>query len=305
MYTDINKGNDVKIDCSVVIVNWNSIDYLRECLRSICEFTRCSCEIIVIDNDSPDEEKILLSEIGNINLILNDKNIGFAAANNLGIRQAKGDYILLLNPDTKLVNDAIDRMVAYLKSHETVSAVGPKLYFSEGYDYHPSIKSLDSPFYNVSCLIPGWRYLENAFQFLVSNIDRIWKVDCVIGAAVLFNRSVFDEVGLLDERFFIYSEEVDFFMRMKRSGHKTVYYPRAEIIHYGGRSQDKSSVAKLEYLWTSKIIYFKKYYGNVNISVNILLIYFLLKTKIILFKKNEFAKVCDLIKLELEEMFMK
>src|SRR6185369_4238059 len=112
MYTAINKGSNAKIDCSVVIVNWNSVAYVIECLRSVREFTRCSCEIIVIDNDSSPEEKILLSEIVDINLILNDRNIGFAAANNLGIRQAKGDYIFLLNPDTKLVNDAIDRMVA-------------------------------------------------------------------------------------------------------------------------------------------------------------------------------------------------
>jgi len=297
----MNEVEKNEVDCSIVIVNWNSTDYLVECIKSILQMTKCSYEIIVIDNNSSPEERAKLLEMDNIRLLLNENNMGFAAANNQGIRQAKGKCVLLLNPDTKLVNNAIDRMLAFLNSHEAIYAIGPKLYRSCKFDYHPSVKSFDSPMYNLFFLIPGSLYLKNFYQFFLSKAKRPKKVNCLIGAAILLRRSVFDKVGLLDEQFFLYSEEVDLFFRMKQAGLKTVYYPEAKVIHYGGKSQQKSTGVKMNYLWTSKIRYFEKYHGKLNVTINLYLIYLLLKTKLILFKKNELAQLCGLIEMKLNK----
>lgn len=287
------------IDCSIVIVNWNVSAYLIECIQSIKKFTTCTYEIIVIDNDSLPEEKEKLLTIQNIKIIFNNKNVGFAAANNRGIKEAIGRCVLLLNPDTKLVNNAIDKMVSFLEANNTFSAIGPKLYYSDKYDYHPSIKSLDSPLYNLFFLIPGSLYFKKVYQYFVYKLDKIQKVNCLTGAAILFNKEVFDEIGILDEQFFIYSEEVDLFMRMKRCGLKSIYYPRAEVIHYGGKSQQKSPIQGSLYLWSSKIKYFKKHFSKLNVMINLLFIYVLIKIKVEMFQKKELAPICELIKRNL------
>lgn len=283
------------IRCSIIIVNWRSIEYLIECIGSIHNHTKARHEIIVVDNDSSVEEKEKLQTLKNINLILNSKNIGFAAANNMGIRIAQGEYIFLLNPDTKLENDAIDLMADFLDQNPNVSAVGPKLFFSNKGQYHPSVKSLDSPLYNLFFLLPGSLIFKNAYQFFLSKQRRPKVVQCLIGAAVLFRRTVFDRIDIFDEVFFIYSEEVDLFMRMKKAGLITMYLPFARVIHYGGKSQEKASVTKLEYLWSSKINYFYKHFGRTNCSVHLWLIWALLHIKIFMLGKRNLLPVCNII----------
>jgi GT2 family glycosyltransferase len=287
------------ICCSIVIVNWKSISFLLNCIDSIKKNTKSSYEIIVIDNSSGNEEHKELKKIEGIRLILNTENRGFAAANNQGFKVANGEYFLMLNPDTIVLNNAIDKMIAFLKNNQNVHAVGPKLYYSEELDYHPSVKKFPTPFKQLLWMLPLSGLLRNIKNRITFDPDKIQPADCVWGAAIMFKQEVFKKIGYLDERFFLYSEEVDFCKRMSIAGLNLYYFPKAEIIHYGGKSQEKASASKYFLLWTSGITYFEKYFSEKNIKLNMYILMLIIKAKVILFKKNNLLPVIDVLKQKL------
>lgn len=287
------------ISCSIVIVNWKSISLLLNCIDSIKKHTQATYEIIVIDNSSGNEEQKELKKMEGIRLILNTENRGFAAANNQGFDIANGDYILMLNPDTIVLNNSIDEMIDFLKKRPTIHAVGPKLYYSEKLDYHPSVKQFPTPFKQLLWMLPLSGVLRNLKTKITFNPDKIQRVNCVWGAAIMFKKEVFEKIGYLDERFFIYSEEVDFCKRMSIAGLNIYYFPKAEIIHYGGKSQEKASVSKNRMLWTSLSKYFEKYFSETNIKLNMYLLMLVLKAKVNLLKKNDLLPVIDILKQQL------
>lgn len=284
----------VQISCSIIIVNWKSVEYLTECIKSIQSQTECSYEIIVIDNDSGEEERAKLQKIKNICLILNNENVGFAAANNQGFRIAKGEFIFMLNPDTVIIKNAIDTLIKFLKEHENISAAGPKLFYSEKLDYHPSIKIFHTPFSQFYSMLPQSKQIREFFY--TYNPDITQRVDCVWGAAIMFKREVFEKIGLLDEQFFIYTEEVDFCKRMSMHDMPLYYYPEAQVIHFGGKSQEKASEKKNKQIWTSQTKYLKKYYSRNNILFHYCLLAVLLKLKIIFFQKKDLLPAYQIIK---------
>lgn len=282
------------IACSLVIVNWKSIDFLRDCIKSVKD-TVHSYEIIVIDNNSDHEEKLALQQLTGIKLILNEENIGFAAANNQGFREATGRYIFMLNPDTKILGNSIDNMADFMDKHPDVYALGPRLYCSDELNHHPSVIPLESPFNNLIKMIPLSSHFLNLKERLFFNRNKIQRVHCLVGAAILFQRSVFNEIGYLDEQFFIYTEEIDFCKRMATRGLPIYYYPDARIIHYGGGSQAKASVTKYDYLWTSKVKYFDKHFSATNIKINLSLLLILLKLKYSLLNKRELKPIIKIL----------
>lgn len=256
-------------DCSIIIVNWNTKDLLRSCLASVFAHTvRHSIEVIVVDNNSPDNSAAMVEqEFPCVRLIANSVNRGFAAANNQGLEIARGANLLLLNPDTVIVSDAIGTMLDYLAAH-SVGAVTCKLLNGDG-----TLQRSVNTFYSF------WgSFLENRlFQELLKGLkfsgDRVmsfWDhasvrdIDWAFGAVLMFPRSVYERIGGLDERYFIYAEEMDFYMRLKSAGYRAVFLPEAEIVHYGKSSSRQRRAEMFIENYKSFYIFLKKHYSTAS-----------------------------------------
>jgi len=289
-----------RVVCSIIIVNWKSYEFLVECLRSIKERTSCKYEMIIIDNYSSQEEQKKLHELPEVKLICNRNNLGFAAANNQGFQIAEGEFIFMLNPDTVVIGQAIDELVNFLRNNKDIDAAAPKLYYSEKLDYHPSVKRFPSPFSQFIHMLPLSKIVRDLWTSFTFDQDKIQPVECVWGAAIMFKRKVFDIIGYLDdENFFIYTEEVDFCKRMALHGLRLYYYPKAAVIHYGGKSQQKSSVQKNRLIWTSLVNYFFKYYPRWVVRLSMYSICAMLKLKVVLLKRDDLNDVIKVIEEKL------
>ena len=258
------------LDLSVVIVNWNVRELLRRCLRSVLasqRFSGLAAEVIVVDNASSDGSvEMVRAEFPQVRLMANEENLGFTRANNQGIAASRGRYVLLLNPDTEVIGDALGAMVDYMDVHPDVGALGPMLLNPDG-----SVQSSRRRFPTLATAL-----LESTvFQWELSRDNRVLRryyvldrpddevqeVDWVTGACILMRREAIEEVGPLDEGFFMYSEELDWCRRARERGWKVVYLPTARVIHYGGKSSEQVLPFRHIQFQRSKIIYFRKHYG--------------------------------------------
>ena len=277
-------------------------DLLKKCLESILRYEHgVDYEIIVVDNGSWDGTQEMLknikyppsprlrrtSQTPKIRIISNDKNLGFAKANNQGIKEAKGEYVLLLNPDTEFIEDALSKCVAKMESDEKIGVLGCQLLNPDRTIQHsvrafPRARDILVMFLKLHKLFPSLldRYLAKDFfkkfsssgpsplrrqgyggqAYPLPGRERgLYEVDQVMGAFFLVRRKVFDEIGLLDEKFFIWFEEVDFCRRARNNGWKVVYYPYAWIIHHQGQSfAQTSSLKKQMWFFKSALRYFTK-----------------------------------------------
>lgn len=252
---------------SVIIVNWNAKDLLRNCIISIMQQTRCSFEIIVIDNASSDGSAAMVqSEFSDVVLIANRDNRGFAAANNQGILIAKGQYVLLLNPDTIILDGAIDTMIEWLDRREDVGCAGCQV-LEDAETIQKTCFADPNPL-NLTLIETGLHYLINKIGIsgpLYANWDRMSarEVDVVSGMFILMRRSVVEIVGLLDEQFFIYAEEADYCKRIRAIGFRCVFTPHSRIIHLDGGSKSTKLVKPRMYLQLQKsmLLYTLKHHG--------------------------------------------
>ena len=256
---------------SIIIVNWNVKHYLERCLLSIIKNTsNLDYEIIVIDNDSTrDDSKIFLANFkteANVKIILNNKNLGFAKANNQGIKQAQGDYILLLNPDTEIIEKgSLAEAVELMEANKDWGVLGCRLLEADR-QTQLSVRSFPRiiPQIMISLklhhIFPKSRALQSYFQTHF-DYQKISPVDQVMGAFLMTRREVLSKIGLLDEKFYIWFEEVDFCKRTKRAGWKVIYSPKPTIIHYGSQSfVQVLSLSKQKIYNRSAIYYFKKHH---------------------------------------------
>lgn len=237
-------------DLSIVVVSWNSSPYLRGCLSSIPSGAgKLSYEVFVVDNASRDGSADLVrAEFPSSRLIANASNRGFAAANNQGLRLAAGRYAILLNPDTRLHEGALERLAAFMDGNPEVGACGPLLLNEDGSVQHAARRFPGFGFALGSMTILGrlgfFRGAYDRVKMRGVRFDAPMEVDQPSGAALFLRKSVLDRVGLLDEGFFIFFEEVDLCRRIKDAGSRIVLRPEARVTHYGGRSrrQDRASV---------------------------------------------------------------
>lgn len=254
------------VDLSVVIVNWNVCELLRCCLCSLLyPQPEIELELIVIDNGSTDGSvEMVRREFPVVHLIANSDNRGFPAANNQGLAVARGRYVLLLNPDTEVVGDALSTLVAFADAHPDVGIVGPQLLYPDG-RVQPSRRrfpTLATAFFESTWLQPyaPRRLLE---RYYVSDRpdDIPQDVDWLCGAALMARSEAIAQVGPMDEGFFMYSEELDWCRRFKEAGWRIVYLPAARVIHYEGKSSEQVLPARHVHFQTSKVRYFRKYHG--------------------------------------------
>ena len=272
------------VDLSIVIVSWNVRDLLRSCLQSIvaeahsgpgggalCIGDR-TVEILVIDNASTDgSAEMVRRQFLQTHLIANKENRGFTAANNQGLGRSQGRFLLLLNPDTEIVGDALLTMLRYMEANPKVGALGPKLVKPDG-----SIQSSRRRFPTFATALVESTVMQEWWQnnrvlrryYMADTPDNaIQGVDWVVGACLLVRRQAYEQVGGLDEGYFMYSEELDWCRRIKAAGWEIAYLPTAAVIHHEGKSSEQVVPARHIYFQSSKVRYFRKHHGAFQAEV--------------------------------------
>jgi hypothetical protein len=252
---------------SVVIVSWNVRDLLRRALTSVYASWGgpSRLQVIVVDNASHDGSVAMVRDaFPQAQVLANAENRGFTGGNNQGIAAARGDVLLLLNPDTEVLDDALPRMVAYAQDHPDVGMVGPQLLTPQGHVQSsrrrfptPLLLFLESTW--LQSLAP--RRMLRRYYAQDRPDDLTQDVDWITGAVMLTRRPVVAEVGGMDEGFFMYSEELDWCRRVKAAGWRVVYYPEARVVHHEGKSSEQVVAARHVYFQSSKVRYARKYHG--------------------------------------------
>jgi len=263
------------MDVSVIIVSYNTMELLDECIISIKSQTSVEFEIIVIDNNSTDNTlEMLTAKHADVIRIENNKNSGFASANNQGIEIAKGKYLFLLNPDTLVLDGAVDKLFKFMEKNSDIGICGPKnfgpdLKLQLNCDHYPGLWNIFVAYFRLGDVFPRMR-IFNRNMMRYWSYDSLKEVERMTGCSLMIRRSVMDAVGRLDDRFFMYFEETDICMRVKKIGYKIVFYPDAAIIHYGGQSalQEKKehivNTTAMNYYLPSRYYFFRKHYGKIT-----------------------------------------
>jgi GT2 family glycosyltransferase len=257
------------MDLSIVIVNYNVRYFLEQCLHAVQRAARdLETEVWVVDNNSVDGSCAMVQEkFPEVNLIRNQHNLGFSAANNQAIRRSSGRYVLLLNPDTVIEEDTLVKCVRYMDEHPESGGLGVKMIDGKG-DFLPESKrSLPTPrvaFYKIfglSNLFPRSRVFGR-YHLGYLDKDRIHNIEILSGAFMMLRRSALDEVGLLDEDFFMYGEDIDMSYRLLNAGYKNVYFPETTIIHYKGESTKKGSLNYVLTFYRAMIKFARKHFSR-------------------------------------------
>jgi GT2 family glycosyltransferase len=246
-----NETHMDKVDVSVIIVSWNTREMTCDCIRSVCDQTKgLNYEVVVVDNASSDgSAQAVRDQFPDSMLIENTVNKGFAAANNQGIRIAKGRYVLLLNSDTIVLDDAIGKTAEYADSADDVAIVGcrilnPDRTLQPSCFMFPSMLNMALSATYLYKVFPRNRFFAREHMGWWDRND-IREVEVVTGCFMLIRREVIETTGLLDESYFMYGEETDLCFRVRKAGYRNVFIPHAQIVHYGGASSRKMKSAMI------------------------------------------------------------
>lgn len=250
---------------SALVVNWNGGELLMECLRSLQLDVSAdlTLEAVLVDNASTDGSAERAQQACPwVRLRRNAHNCGFAAGNNVGVADCGGEFLLLLNPDARLHDGALRHMVAHLRANPAVGMVGPRLLNPDGslqISAHPrpTLGREAWRLFHLDRLLPLSCYGRRFWQQREAQ-----QVEVLMGACLLLRRSIVQEIGLFDERFFMYSEEVDLCTLLRAAGWRIDYLPTAEVTHYGGQSTRLVAEAMFLELYRSKVLYFRKHDGE-------------------------------------------
>ncbi|HVW84245.1 MAG TPA: glycosyltransferase family 2 protein [Bryobacteraceae bacterium] len=258
------------MELSIIFVNWNSVAYLRECIGSVYTHTSgVEFEIIVVDNASPQRDVETLHDLfPAVRILLSSQNLGFAGANNLGFRNSTGDYLLFLNPDTRLITPAINRMLESARSLLDAGIVGCKLLNSDRSIQTESIQrfpTILNQLLDVESLrlrwpaCPLWR-IDPLFR----DADAPVRVEVIPGACQLIRRDVFAAAGLYTEDYFMYAEDIDLNFKVARLGLGSYYVGSGAIIHHGGRSSNQHGVSQwsTRMIFRAKVMFYRKTRGR-------------------------------------------
>jgi GT2 family glycosyltransferase len=261
-------------DLFVIIVNWNTAQLLKDCLQSIRESIHgITCKICVVDNGSTDGSvEIIKTEFPEVLLIKNKTNRGFAAASNQGIRASTGHYVLMLNSDTLISAGVLGAIVAWADEHTDVGVLGPRLVYpdgsiqSSGLSFPSLLRSFVANIHLARLLLPETlvkRLLKKGWDS-----DSLCEVDYVSGACMLVRREALEQVGLLDEDFFMYGEEIEWCYRMKKAGWRVMYHPQIKVVHLHNRSgAQKWGLRGMAARKLGERLFYRKSYGRLAATV--------------------------------------
>ncbi len=257
------------MELSIIIVNYNTKKLIKKALDSIYKYNyKFEYEVIVVDNASSDgSRKMIEDNYNQVILIENEENLGFATASNIGIRRAKGRYILLLNSDTVVYDQTFKKMIAYMENNPGVGAAGCKVILPNGKLDRACKRSFPTPanaLFNILKLDRRFPGNKRFGSYNLSYLDKnkTHEVDSLVGAFMMVRREVLEEVGLLDQDFFMYGEDLDWCYRIKKAGWKIVYYHEAKIMHVkGGSNKQKSNKIIFEF-YRSMLLFYNKHYKH-------------------------------------------
>lgn len=279
---------------SVIIVNYNVKYYLDQCIRSVLrafeEMKKASsssasslnedvAEIIVVDNHSADgsvdylEQRYPQKLFPMVRFVRSAHNLGFARANNIAIRQSRGEYVLLLNPDTIVGEDALKASVDFMDVHEDAGAVGVRMLGAQGRRAMESRRGLPTPmvsFFKMLGFCNRWPHHRLFGKYYMGYLpwDEPSQIEVVSGAYCMLRRKALDEVGLLDEDFFMYGEDIDLSYRVLKGGYHNYYLP-VDILHYKGESTQKSSFRYVHVFYEAMLIFFRKHYSGMTFLLSL------------------------------------
>ena len=254
---------------SVVIVSYNVKYFTEQCLDSVLKASELvDTEVFVVDNSSSDDSLEYLRPLfPQVQFIANIDNVGFSCANNQAIREAKGEYVLLLNPDTVVGENTFTRTCDFMDSHPDAGALGVKMIDGHGRFLPESKRGFPSPWHSFSKmsglarLFPHNKFF-GGYHLLYLDEDQMNKVDVLAGAFMLLRKEALNKVGYLDERFFMYGEDIDLSYRIRKAGYENYYLPE-RIIHYKGEST-KKDIRYVRNFYEAMLIFFNKHYPDSN-----------------------------------------
>ena len=258
---------------SVIIVNYNVQHFLEQCLQNVFKATQnIEAEVWVVDNNSVDGSIAMIKEkFTNVKLVASKDNLGFSKGNNLAIKQSKGEYTLLLNPDTLVEEDTFEKVIRFMDSNPIAGGLGVKMVDGKGNFLPESKRSLPTPsvaFYKIFGLSSLFPKSKRFGKYHCGNLDKNknHEIEILSGAFMLMRKEALDKVGLLDEDFFMYGEDIDLSYRLIKGGYKNYYFSDTRIIHYKGESTKKSSVNYVFVFYNAMIIFAKKHFSSKNAS---------------------------------------
>lgn len=252
---------------SVIIVNWNTGPLLRRCVESVFQSVRRhSFEVIVVDNASVDGSAHDLSPRDGLVVTFNDRNVGFAAANNIALNVATGDYYLLLNPDTVVCGNAIDDLLDVMEGDARLGAVGPRLLSSDravtpSCSRFPILRNIATECLGLSRLLPKSSLFARTIMTFWDHASDA-DVDVICGACLLLRREAVEDVGVLDEQFFVYFEETDLCWRLGRQGWRKRFVSSTAVVHYAGESSRKNLDVRIVARYRSLMLFYDKHFGR-------------------------------------------
>lgn len=256
---------------SIIIVNYNVRFFLEQALLAVQRATQgLEAEVWVVDNASKDGSvPMVQAHFPAVHLIANEQNVGFSQANNQAIRQAQGEYVLLLNPDTVLAEDTLRICVDFMEKHPEAGALGVKMIDGSGTFLPESKRGFPSPFvafcktFGLSRFFPKSRFF-NRYHLGYLSKDENHEVDILSGAFMFMRKTALDQAGLLDERFFMYGEDIDLSYRIQQAGFKNYYLADTQIIHYKGESTKRGSVNYVRIFYQAMILFARKHFQGSN-----------------------------------------
>lgn len=266
-------------EISIIVVSWNAKKHLDECLHSIIQHSKQhDAEIIVVDNDSSDgSQEYVKRNFPNVNLICNVKNLGFAKANNIGISHSRGKYVFLINSDVVVYESTFNSLLDYIKKHLDVGVVGPKINGADG-KIQRSYMGCPTLWDSLCCalfldtLFPRMK-IFNGFMMRHLDTNSVQQVDIINGCFWAVRREALSEVGLLDDSFFMYGEDMDWCKRFNSSGWKVIYFPLTEVLHYGGASSSNAPIRFYVEMQKANLKFWSKHYGKSSKILHMLIIF--------------------------------
>lgn len=256
---------------SIVIVNYNVVHFLEQCLQSVyAALDNIEAEVFVVDNNSIDKSVEMVQEkFPQVRLIANKENLGFSKANNQAIRLSCGEYVLLLNPDTVVESDTFSKAIAFMDSHPEGGGLGVRMVDGRGVFLPESKRSLPIPsvaFYKIFGLSKVFKKSKRFGRYHLTYLDEneVNEVEVLSGAFMLLRKTTLDKIGLLDEDYFMYGEDIDLSYRITQGGYKNYYFPETRIIHYKGESTKKSSLNYVLVFYRAMQIFAKKHFSQKN-----------------------------------------
>lgn len=261
------------MDLSVIIVNYNTKELLKACVDSV-QKTYPESEIIVVDNFSSDGSRKEISKMP-VKGVLLEENAGFSKANNMGLDYATGDYVLFLNPDTVVRQNTLARCLEFLKENKKAGAVGCKVVLPDGSLDKACKRKFPTAFNSFCTIFKIAKIFPKLGYNLVGNDNGVYPVDCLVGAFMMCQRELIEKIGGFDEDFFMYGEDIDLCLRIKKAGYDIWYLGDSAITHVKGASGKKSQKAKIAF-YDSMSIYYKKHFKKgiftalVDVAIKIL-----------------------------------